>query len=89
MVCYADDFILFGYKTNLIRAVKKVSRIVKEKFGLEIKGCWTIISFPSTEVENYSGYKDKHQDAFIDMMGFKIYRHHTTIRKKIFRRARR
>ena len=85
IVCYADDFLLFGYKSNLKRAIKTVAKRIKAQFGLEIKNVWTIIQFPSKEVENHPRYKN----TFIDMMGFRIYRHHRGIRKKIFRRARR
>ena len=85
IVCYADDFLLFGYKSNLQRAIKSIARRIKARFGLEIKNVWLIIQFPSKEVENHPRYKN----IFIDMMGFRIYRHRRSIRKKIFLRARR
>lgn len=45
IVCYADDFICFGYNTNLIHALKKLDKIIKKKYGLSIKPQWQIVHF--------------------------------------------
>lgn len=77
-VCYADDFIIFGTKANLIKALKLTKNWLQEKFNLTIKQPWLII---------------KNNDL-IDMMGFKININNegaviTTIRKTIFKKLRR
>lgn len=77
-VCYADDFIIFGTKINLIKALKLTKGWLQEKFNLAIKQPWLVIK----------------NNNLIDMMGFKININNkgaviTTIRKRIFKKLRR
>lgn len=85
IVCYADDFICFGYKTNLIKALKKGQRSVKKNLGLDFQSLWKISSFVERSIQDC----EKYRNVFIDMMGFRIYRNRTTIRRKIYKRLRR
>lgn len=84
-VCYADDVLLFGYKSTMMKALKKFDKKLKVKYGLELKGCWTIVSFPNT----YLNAHLRDTPDFVDMMGYRVYRNRTTVRRKIFKRARR
>lgn len=86
IVCYADDFICFGYTSNIVRALKKAERIIKKKYGLSFKPQWQIVHFSDADVYSHS---EREQNKFIDMMGFRIYRSRITVRKRIFKRLRR
>ena len=71
---YMDDILLIGTRAA---DLKKAARLIKakaEELGLQIK--------PGYQVRQIDG-------ACIDMMGYRIYRTHTEIRKRIFLRARR
>ena len=72
------DFIIFGTKINLIKALKLTKGWLQEKFNLAIKQPWLIIK----------------NNNLIDMMGFKININNkgavtTAIRKRIFKKLRR
>ena len=71
---YMDDILLIGTRAA---DLKRAARLIKEKaeeLGLEIK--------PDYQIRQIDG-------TCIDMMGYRIYRTHTEIRKRIFLRARR
>lgn len=55
-VCYADDFAVFGKRSNLMRAIKDTTRWCKETLGMEIKKVWNISYIASFKVEkdNYA-----------------------------------
>lgn len=83
VIFYMDDILILG--TNAKDVHKSMSLIIKyadKKMGLEIKPSWTVFM---TKIE------DKKNDVgqFIDMMGFRIYRWHVTIRRRVFKRIRR
>lgn len=83
VIFYMDDILILG--TNAKDVHKAMSLIIKyadKKMGLEIKPKWTVFM---TKLE------DKKNDAgqFIDMMGFRMYRWHVTIRRRVFKRIRR
>lgn len=83
VIFYMDDILILG--TNAKDVHKAMSLIIKyadKKMGLEIKPSWTVFM---TKIE------DKKNDVgqFIDMMGFRIYRWHVTIRRRVFKRIRR
>ena len=72
---YMDDILVLGSnKTNLKKLLVCIQDKLKE-MGLELKA-------------DYQLYK-LDENHFIDMMGFKIYRHHVTIRKRNWKRIRR
>jgi len=92
-VCYADDFAIFGKRSNLIRAMKETTRWCKQTFGLEIKSIWNMATFASfvTEKEKTEQHKagSHKRTPGIDMVGFVVRRTYTIIRGRIFVRIRR
>lgn len=92
-VCYADDFAVFGKRSNLKRAIKDATRWCKSTLGMEIKGVWNISYIASFEAEKekYAQRKagSKERTPGIDMVGFVVYRTYTIIRGRIFVRIRR
>ena len=71
---YMDDILMIGSrKRDLEKAIKLVSTTAKD-MGLTIK--------PNYQVYTVDGY-------CVDMLGYRVYRTHTEIRKAIFIRARR
>ena len=73
---YMDDILLLGRNSKLIhRCVRETIEYAQVKLGLTIKVSWKV-----------SQLKD---NDFIDSMGFRIYRDHVTMRRRIFLRARR
>ena len=61
------------------KAVKEVIKYCKT-LGLKVKESWFVKQMP---------FAKKYDGAFIDMMGFRIYRTHITIRRRVFKRIRR
>lgn len=82
VLIYMDDIFICGTnKKDLHKAMKMIIRFAKETLNLKIKKNWIIATCK---------YEDKMNDHdFIDMMGFRIYRWHITIRKRVFKRIRR
>lgn len=79
---YMDDIFICGTNTkDLHKAMKLIIKYAKDEMGLAIKKTWVIATCK---------YGDSaHDTDFVDMMGFRIYRWHITIRKYIFKRIRR
>ena len=81
---YMDDILLVGSrKADVRKAMQMLVRFFKEELGLEIKANWKLFQI------DYIGKDGKHHGDCIDMMGYKIYREHTEVRRNIFLRARR
>lgn len=82
VLIYMDDIFICGTNTkDLHKAMKLIIKYCKEHMGLTIKKTWVIATCK---------YGDKANDKdFVDMMGFRIYRWHMTIRKYVFKRIRR
>lgn len=79
---YMDDILLLGTNAkDLHKAVKQLISYAKKNLGLTIKPDWTVSQLDFIDVE-------KHK-KFIDMMGYRIYRDHVTIRRRVFKRIRR
>ena len=77
---YMDDMFIMGTSAkDMHKAVKLIVAYCK-KLGLTIKENWFVKQIP---------YSKKHDSTFIDMMGFRIYRTHITIRRRVFKRIRR
>lgn len=78
---YMDDIVLMATNSKDIhKAVKQLIKYAKDELGLKIKVNWFVSKID---------VKDKGKDTdFIDMMGYRIYRWHTTIRRRIFKRIR-
>lgn len=87
---YMDDFALYGRnKSSLAKAVKSLSGFLLDKFGLEIQLKENIIEFMSFKQEHERRKAKNNGCPCLDMGGYKIHRSYTTIRPKIFIRARR
>lgn len=77
---YMDDILLCGQnKRHLKEAVEMTIDFFKNELGLEIKPNWCIQRFVYFDKK-----LKKERGCFIDMMGYKIYRDRTTIRKSVF-----
>lgn len=78
---YMDDILIMGVAAkDMHKAVKEIIKYCKT-LGLKIKDSWFVKQMP---------FANKKQDkSFIDIMGFRIYRTHITIRKRVFKRIRR
>lgn len=78
---YMDDILMIGSSSkDTHKAVKEVIKYCKS-LGLKIKESWF--------VQKMSFVDRKCDGAFIDMMGFRIYRTYITIRRRVFKRIRR
>lgn len=56
-VCYADDFIVFGQRGRLIKALKHLTIWAKKNCGLTIKPQWQITNLSKQEYIKTLGYK--------------------------------
>lgn len=72
---YMDDILILGSNAKDINKAMKLIIKKAEEMGLTIKDDWRVYQLT--------------EDSFIDMMGVRIYRSHTTIRSKVFIRIRR
>jgi len=92
-VCYADDFAVFGKRSQLIRAIKTCTKWCRETLGLEIKPAWNITYFASIsgEKEQYAKRKagSLERTPGLDMVGYVVRRTYTIVRGRIFVRIRR
>lgn len=73
---YMDDILLLAASAkNLYKAVQLIIRYARDEMGLTIKDGWAV--------------RQLQDGDFIDMMGYRIYRDHVTIRRRVFIRVRR
>ena len=93
IVCYADDFVIIGHASQLMKAMKKATRWAKSTLGLGLKRAWQQVRFASFEEEKRMKAArvlgSKHRTPALDMMGFAVRRTYTIVRKGVFRRIRR
>lgn len=93
IVCYADDFTIYGDVSKLKKAMKKATIWAHDKFGLKIKDIWQFYQVASfdEERENLEERRkgSKKRTLGVDMMGYVVRRRYTTIRGRVFRRIRR
>ena len=83
VIFYMDDILILGTNAKDVhKAMELIIRYADKKLGLDIKPEWTVFM---TKIED----KKNDKGQFIDMMGFRIYRWHTTIRRRVFKRIRR
>lgn len=76
---YMDDFIIIGgNKRDVKQAMLLLINFLHTELQLQVKDGWEVFLI------NY-----KNRGKFIDMMGFKIYRDHVCVRRRVFLRARR
>lgn len=93
IVCYADDFTIYGDVSKLKKAMKKATTWAHDKFGLKIKDIWQFYQVASfdEERENLEERRkgSKKRTPGVDMMGYVVRRRYTIIRGRVFRRIRR
>lgn len=93
IVCYADDFTIYGDVSKLKKAMKKATIWAHDKFGLKIKDIWQFYQVASfdEERENLEERRkgSKKRTPGVDMMGYVVRRKYTIIRGRVFRRIRR
>lgn len=93
IVCYADDFTIYGDVSKLKKAMKKATIWAHDKFGLKIKDIWQFYQVASfdEERENLEERRkgSKKRTPGVDMMGYVVRRRCTIIRGRVFRRIRR
>ena len=77
---YMDDILILSKSAKDIHKIIKLLINYCKELGLIIKKKWFVKQMP---------YSKKHDSNFIDMMGFRIYRTHITIRRRVFKRIRR
>lgn len=86
VLIYMDDILILGTNSkDLNKAMKLIIKFAKEEMGLEVKASWTVFK---TRLKDRKTKDEKYEGQFIDMMGFRIYRWHTTIRRRVFIRIR-
>lgn len=84
IIFYMDDILILGpRKADVKKAMLMLIRFFRDELGLEIKPNWKLFQV------DYIGKDGKHHGDCIDMMGYKIYRDRTEVRRSIFLRARR
>lgn len=80
-IFYADDILIMGTNAkDLHKAMKLMQEYCKDQLGLTIKINWFI-----SKIDHCNKNQDK---RFIDMMGYRVYRWHITIRRRVFKRIR-
>lgn len=93
IVCYADDFSIYGDLSKLKKAMKKATVWAQDKLGLVIKKVWQFYHIASLEDEQKNLLErrngSKKRTPGVDMMGYVIRRKYTIIRGRVFRRIRR
>lgn len=77
---YMDDILILGTNAKDIHKAMKLITQKAEELGLKIKDNWIVFT---------TVMKRKDDGHFIDIMGVRIYRHHITIRQRVFLRVRR
>lgn len=93
VICYADDFTIFGRFSNLRKTMKKTAAWAEQTLGLRMKPAWQVYHIASFEAEKAQHEErkagSKKRTPGVDMMGYVIYRTYTIIRSRVFVRLRR
>ena len=81
---YMDDILLLGSaKKDVEKALEMLSEFLRTEMKLELKP-----NYKAGKVD-YIGKDGKHHGSYIDMMGYRIYRDHVTVRRRSYKRIRR
>lgn len=72
---YMDDVVFIGANKRNLMCAKERAGTVLENMGVRFKPTWKLYKLTD--------------DSFIDMMGFRIYKNHITIRRGTFKKIRR
>ena len=80
---FMDDILILGTNSKDIhKAIKLIISFAKDEMDLTIKESWVAFKTILTDKKNDGG-------QFIDIMGYRVYRWHVTIRRRVFKRIRR
>ena len=81
---FMDDMVLFGSNKRKLHKVKEqIEKYLNEELHLQLKGNWQV--FPMDGIKKKSVKKGR----FLDFLGFKFYRDHIGLRRKIALRIQR
>jgi len=81
---YMDDFTIIGSSIKDLRRVKlMIIKYMKNILGLTVKENISEIRIHYIDKDN------NHHGTFLDMMGYRVYRNFTTIRRSLFKKVRR
>lgn len=81
---YMDDILFLGSsQKDVENGIEMFGRYIQTELALSLKPDWKL------EKADYIGKDGRRRGAFIDMMGYRIYRDHITVRRRTFRRIRR
>ncbi len=89
---YMDDFVLFGRRwADIQSAARKLTKWALTELGLTIKNEWVRVDFLSAAEEHQRRHLTGAAKGCpgLDMAGYVMHRTYTTIRPRIFLRARR
>lgn len=81
---YMDDILFLGSsQKDVEKGMELFGGFLEDELRLQLKPNWK-----SGKVD-YTGKDGEHHGDFIDMMGYRIYRDHITVRRRTFKRMRR
>lgn len=93
VVTFMDDFALMsGSVKGLKRATKRLDKYFRKEMGIELKttsGISKILTIEEEKRRRSLPGKAQRGVPMLDMAGYRISRTHITIRRRVFRRARR
>ena len=73
---YMDDMVIFGSNKRKLRKILESIRVYLSKLNLTLKSNYQLARFQYTR-------QGKSHGKFLDFLGFRFYRDHTTLRRKI------
>lgn len=83
-IWFMDDILLLGSSVrDLEKAMTLLTDYMRQHLGLTIKPGWRVYD------TDYIGADGKHHGRDIDMMGYRVYCDHISIRRRTFKRHRR
>lgn len=91
VIYYMDDFCVMGSRKADVRsAMRRLIKFMKEFLKLETKKNWILFKIDCTIQKTIEAGRRiiKRTGQCIDMMGYKIFRDHTEMRRSIFLKAR-
>lgn len=81
---YMDDILFLGSsQKDVEKGMELFGDFLRSNLKLSLKQNW------KSGKADYIGKDGKHHGEFIDMMGYRIYRDHITVRRRTFKRMRR
>ena len=80
---FMDDMVLFGSSKRELHVIRKmISDYLEAELHLQLKGNWQVFFMHSTRSRKKNG-------RFLDFLGFKFYRNHVGIRRRVALKAQR